>query len=69
MSERLYIRDCNGDIVGNPKGYRTMRGALQQKEQKGSPAYRAIWAAYYARKEKDPENTLICSINPLELIP
>lgn len=67
--DRFYIRDCNGDIVGNPKGYRTMRGAMREHDRKGSPAHRAIWAAYWARKEKDPSFTLISSVYPLEITP
>lgn len=43
----FFIRDCNGKIVGNPNGYRTFKGANQQQNQKGSPAYNAIWKAYY----------------------
>ena len=26
----FYIRDCNDNIVGNPNGYKTMRGAQAQ---------------------------------------
>lgn len=44
---KFFIRDCNGNIVGNPKGYRTIKGAIQQQNQKGSPAYNAIWKAYW----------------------
>lgn len=53
-SIRYYIYDCNGNIVGNPKGYRTFKGANQQQNQKGSPAYRAIWDTYYQAKQADP---------------
>ena len=45
----FFIRDCNDRIVGNPKGYRTMRGAAAQQHRAGSPAYRAIWRAYDER--------------------
>ena len=65
----FFIFDCNGDIVGNPKGYRTMRGALRQQDRRGSPAWRAIWTAYDARKTRDPENTLVSSVHPLEVAP
>ena len=46
---RFFIRDCNDAIVGNPAGYRTMRGAAAQENKPGSPAWIAIWAAYDAR--------------------
>jgi hypothetical protein len=46
----FFIRDCNDAIVGNPKGYKTMRGAEAQYANKRSAVYRAIWAAVDARK-------------------
>jgi hypothetical protein len=51
--ERFFIYDCEGRIVGNPKGYRTMRGAIQQQDRKNSPAWRAIWAAFDSRQDKN----------------
>ena len=45
----FYIRDCNDNIVGNPAGYRTMRGAEAQYANRRSKVYRAIWAAFDAR--------------------
>ena len=51
---RFFIRDCNGDIVGNPKGYRTMRGAMQQQNQRGSPAWRAIYEAFDRKRKENP---------------
>ena len=48
----FYIRDCNNRIVGNPRGYRTIRGALAQQNRVGSPAFNAIWDAYYARENE-----------------
>ena len=47
---RFYIRDCNGQIVGNPKGYETHRGAQAQTANWRSPAARAIRAAVDARE-------------------
>ena len=65
----FFIRDCNDQIVGNPKGYATMRGAETQTSPR-RPTGRAIWAAVNARKAADaaagtPINlrgTRICSI-------
>jgi hypothetical protein len=65
----FFIRDCNDQIVGNPKGYKTMRGAESQTSRR-RPAGRAIWAAVDARKAAEaaagtPINlrgTRICSI-------
>lgn len=58
----FFIFDCNGRIVGNPKGYRTIRGAIREKERKGSPAWRAVWAAYDERKKEDFNHTLIATV-------
>ena len=65
----FFIRDCNGRIVGNPKGYKTMRGAQAQTSPR-KPAGRAIWAAVDTREAAQaaariPLNcraTSICSI-------
>lgn len=46
---RFFIRDCNGQIVGNPKGYETHRGAQAQTANWRSPAARAIADAFQAR--------------------
>lgn len=46
---RFFIRDCNDTIVGNPQGYRTIRGAVAQQDSPRSKAYQAIRAAYDAR--------------------
>lgn len=65
---RFFILDCNGKIVGNKSGYATIRGAIRQSELRGSPAYKAIWAAFYAALAKDPHHTRvskICAYNAL----
>ena len=49
---RLFIYDCNGDIAGNPKGYRTLRGAMQQAQSKHSKTYRELWRRYEEREDK-----------------
>ena len=47
----FFIRDCNENIVGNPNGYRTMRGACSVYNNHRSAAYKAIHAAFYARED------------------
>lgn len=37
----FYIFDCNNDIVGNPKGYKTHRGAQMTGEK--SRIYSIRW--------------------------
>ncbi len=46
----FFIHDCNDKIVGNPQGYRTMRGAQAQYENHRTKVHKAIWAAVDARK-------------------
>ncbi len=55
----FFIRDCNDQIVGNPKGYRTMRGAESQRDMHGTVANRAIWAAFWAKDEKLPNGSIL----------
>lgn len=45
----FFIFDCNDNIVGNPKGYATIKGAIIQQNKAGSAAYNAIWNAYDKR--------------------
>ena len=64
---KYLITDCNACIVGNPKGYRTFKGADQQANREGSPANRAIWAIFNLQSELLavaglPKNDLIYSI-------
>ena len=49
----FYIRDCNDNIVGNPKGYATFKGASMQETKTNSPAYRAIWSAFDTRAARE----------------
>jgi hypothetical protein len=57
---RFYIYDCNGGIVGNPKGYPTIKGAIRQQNMPGSKAYNAIWKSYYNRK--NPKDTFVSKV-------
>lgn len=58
----FFIFDCYGQIVGNPDGYRTAKGATRQAELKGSRAFRAIWQRYYEAKAANPDHTRIYSV-------
>lgn len=63
---RFYIFDCFGNIAGNIKGYRTMRGAMQQAGSAKTKLNNYLWQrseSYYS----DNETTkLIYSIKLLE---
>lgn len=60
----FFIRNCNGQIVGNPKGYRTHKGAHQQAESRTSKVHARIWADFYENEEQNKArgNNLIYSI-------
>ena len=62
---KFFIFDCTGAIVGNPAGYRTMRGAMVQAEKPRGKAYKAIWEAYDKAKALNPEHNFIHAIKPL----
>jgi hypothetical protein len=49
---RYFIKDCNGTIVGNPKGYNTFRGAQNQQNSHKSKTRQAIWEAFDARLDR-----------------
>lgn len=53
-----YIFDCNGDIVGNPKGYHTFKGANKQANGK-TLLNNFLWARLQQRKLVYPNATLI----------
>lgn len=48
----FFIFDCLGNVVGNPKGYATHKGASIQANNDNSPARKAIQAAYIANGGK-----------------
>lgn len=50
MEGKFFIRDCNDTIVGNPEGYRTMRGACAAYKNSRAAAHKAVWAAFEARE-------------------
>ena len=67
---RFYIRDCYGQIVGNPKGYATHKAANIQANKRGAPAMRAIWENFNRKSADDDAKgvpaggRLIYSIKP-----
>ena len=58
---KFFIFDCNDRVVGNPNGYRTMRGATQQANSRKAQAFRDIWAAYDAQDPRE-RNYLVSNI-------
>ena len=62
----FYIFDCNDTIVGNPKGYPTIKGAIIQERKAGSKAYTAIAQAYYMREASGSQKRNLSSIRRIE---
>lgn len=52
MAGEFFVRDCNGKIVGNPKGYKSIESATKQKNTKGSKLYNAIWSSFVLQTEE-----------------
>jgi hypothetical protein len=48
MTERYFIRDCNGRVLGNTKGYTSHKSA-KQGIRKGTKALDYAWAAAFAQ--------------------
>jgi hypothetical protein len=65
QNENFYIFDCNGAIVGNPNGYKTIRAALAQQNRAGSPAFNAIWAAFDKQEKPASGISSICKITQI----
>lgn len=49
---KYFIRDCNGEIVGNLRGYATFKGAERQTDIIDSKAYKQIYDAFNSRTNK-----------------
>lgn len=60
-----FIYDCNGKVVGNPKGYATFKGAERQQNYPYSKAYCSIWEAYDNRENRAHNH--VCSIKLVEV--
>lgn len=59
----FFIFDCNGKIVGNPKGYRTHKGAEGQCKLNGnSKVMQTLWNRFFERSQIDGTKTRIYSI-------
>lgn len=55
---RFYILDCKDNIIGNPKGYQTMRGVHQAMHKRSKTLALAYERLADARKV-DPKETTI----------
>jgi hypothetical protein len=66
LKNRFYIQNCQRAIVGNPKGYRTFRGAMQQAESRKGPVYAQLLEDYHASKPANPNLNLVYSIRYID---
>jgi len=53
------IYNCKGETVGNPKGYKTHRGASQQAETRLN---RKLWSEFFQYKTEKPEARTVYKI-------
>lgn len=60
--DHYYIFDCNGQMLGNPNGYKNYSTASAQTNRKQATVYIRIWRAYRLAKQKNPNFNLVCSI-------
>lgn len=61
----FFIFDCNGDIVGNPKGYKTHQGAQRQcnlDNSKPTKIMALLWDRFHAQAQIDNQKRRIYSI-------
>lgn len=66
-----FIRNARGEIVGNPKGYRTLKGATTQADNKLYPMLEAVGKEVHeeyiaANPDYNDRSYLICEIKKLD---
>jgi hypothetical protein len=66
MNARFFIFDCCGRMAGNPKGYRTHRGAKIQADSRKSKVHREIWDRFQMWQDRNPSEYLVYSIKLVE---
>lgn len=47
-----FIYDCFNNVVGNPKGYPTFKGANRQANMRTSKTFKAIWDSFHIKNEQ-----------------
>jgi hypothetical protein len=67
MKARYFIFDCQLNPVGNPKGYRTHRGAMQQASAKNSKLKYKLWQALENCRKEYPSHSLVYKIQLREI--
>jgi len=56
--DRYYIFDCNGKLIGNPFGYKTIGTATAQTNKRGS-VHGQIWRAFRMAQQTNPDHKLV----------
>lgn len=67
MATRYFIFDCELNPVGNPKGYRTHKGAMQQASAKNSKLKHELWQAFHACRDRNHSHSLVYEIQAKEV--
>lgn len=57
-----FIFDCNGMIIGNPNGYKTMGSALTQQNRLGSKVSNAMFTAWREAIKGGIKPKFVCEI-------
>jgi hypothetical protein len=68
----FFIFDCNNDIVGNPKGYKTHKGAQAQcnlDRSKPTKIMSLLWDRFHAKAQMTGDKTRIYSIRWIDKNP
>lgn len=55
----FYIRDCYGNIVGNPKGYQSVKSADKEANRKKGKTFAAIWDNFNQKQDEQTKAGLI----------
>jgi hypothetical protein len=65
MNGNFFIFDCNGEIVGNQKGYKTHKGAQTQCNlnlSKPTKIMSLLWDRFHAQAQLDNRKSRIYAI-------
>lgn len=61
----FFIFDCNDNLVGNAKGYKSVKSAQKIINTKSGKVFNLIWKRFYDKQMIDPKHQKIYSIRPL----
>jgi len=71
MNGNFFIFDCNGEIVGNPKGYKTHKAAQTQcnlDKSKPTKIMALLWDRFHAMAQMDNRKSRIYAIRWIDTL-